>query len=291
MIKKEQTEIKGLPFPKPTAVQIKVSNRLKRLIKRMQIDINKEIIKLSKSKEAKAYTEATQVYKTVKDGATMDAITFATLSDRTMNALYKKWTGIFNKMTAPFIKNMMLLTDRQSSSAVRNSTKDMPFNSSIASKIIPKPLKISIQASVKESTSLIKSLPDQYISQLQGDIQRNITGQGTSFAKLKESIAKNLKNRNGMVQRRANNIVRDQVNKIYADMNHSRLRSAGVQDFDWQHNGGSKEPRQYHKSVLNGNRYSFNDPPVIDPNTGARGLPGDLIHCNCTSRPVYTQRA
>jgi uncharacterized protein with gpF-like domain len=37
---------------------------------------------------------------------------------------------------------------------------------------------------------------------------------------------------------------------------------------------------------MDGNVYSFDDPPIIDKNTGERGIPGQAINCRCFMVPV-----
>ena len=69
------------------------------------------------------------------------------------------------------------------------------------------------------------------------------------------------------------------------------MQGLGVKKFKWLHSMGGKEPRPLHKNVLNGNVYSFDDPPVIDERTGERGLPGVLINCRCRMLPVIEFKA
>ena len=38
---------------------------------------------------------------------------------------------------------------------------------------------------------------------------------------------------------------------------------------------------------LSGKIFSFDDLPVIVPDTGEKGIPGQAINCGCTMRPVY----
>jgi SPP1 gp7 family putative phage head morphogenesis protein len=94
--------------------------------------------------------------------------------------------------------------------------------------------------------------------------------------------------RYGEAKRHAKNVALDQTRKAYMSINTERMRDVGVSKFEWIHTGGSQDPRQYHKTVLNGNVYDINDPPVIDQRTGERGLPGLLPFCRCTMRPVVT---
>jgi uncharacterized protein with gpF-like domain len=59
------------------------------------------------------------------------------------------------------------------------------------------------------------------------------------------------------------------------------MQKIGIKKFKWRHSGGGAHPRPLHRNVLNGNIYSFDDPPVIDEKTGQRGFPGQLINCRC----------
>ena len=64
------------------------------------------------------------------------------------------------------------------------------------------------------------------------------------------------------------------------------MRDVGITQFKWVHAGGSKDPRNYHKNVLNGKVFNVDDPPIIDQKTGERGYPGQAINCKCYQVPV-----
>lgn len=278
----DNDDIVGKPLHYPQYVEIEYNNRMMTLIQRMQADVGHELVKLAKSPESKQYAE-----QSVMDGVAMDVGSYASLQRKVMNALISKWGKAFSKVARPWSDILIKQANKASTQSVKNSTEDFPINSMIAATAIPASLKQSIQASISENVDLIKSLPTKYLTELKGDLDRVITGSGSSMAYIQEQIARNMIKRNGQIERRAQLIASDQVSKIYADMNDTRLQNAGVTEFIWRHNGSSKEPRPLHKNVLNGKVFSYKNPPIIDDRTGVRGLPGQLINCKCSARPVY----
>lgn len=94
-------------------------------------------------------------------------------------------------------------------------------------------------------------------------------------------------------------IADDQINKASERLRVEKWKKNGVRMVRWVHDNFS-EPRPYHKEEWNGrsgifdgrpnglNGYIFpiDFPPVIDPRTGERGYPGQLINCKCHLEPV-----
>ena len=92
-----------------------------------------------------------------------------------------------------------------------------------------------IKASTQEAANLIKSIPVNYINEVQGQVMRSITtGQG-----LKDLVPYLTKKYHGNV-RKAKNVALDQTRKAYQSINTSRLKSLGVKKFIWVHSGGGK---------------------------------------------------
>lgn len=154
-----------------------------------------------------------------------------------------------------------------------------------------------LNASISENVSLIKSIPREYLAQMEKTVFRAVTtGKGPndiyktakSQLELSKDFKSHLKNTDEKVNRRAKLIANDQTRKVYTGLNAGRMKNAGMDKFKWLHNGGSAKPRPYHLDTLNGNEYSLSDPPVIDPKTGERGLPGQLVNCRCSMIPVIS---
>lgn len=154
-----------------------------------------------------------------------------------------------------------------------------------------------LNASIAENVSLIKSIPREYLADMEKTVMRAVTtGKGPSDIyktaksqlELSKDFKSHLKNTDEKVNRRAKLIANDQTRKVYTGLNAGRMKNAGMDRFKWLHNGGSAKPRPYHLDTLNGNEYSLSDPPVIDPKTGERGLPGQLVNCRCSMIPVIS---
>lgn len=144
---------------------------------------------------------------------------------------------------------------------------------------------VAIKAAIAENVALIKSIPAQYLDQVAGAVTRAMTS-ASSIRQLADEI----KSYSLMTDRRAKNIALDQVRKVHAALNLRRMQDAGITHFKWMHVGGSVKPRPFHiadhPEGLNGGIFSIEDPPVIEPNTGITGFPGDLPFCRCVMQAV-----
>lgn len=125
---------------------------------------------------------------------------------------------------------------------------------------------------IAENVALIKDIPDKIIKDVEGTITRAV-----STGRLHSDIAKDLTEKFGIGKRRAKFIARDQVNKLYGQLNVSRQKSLGVTRFTWR-DSGDERVRDLHQAY-NGNVYSYDNPP-------ADGLPGEAIGCRCSAEPV-----
>lgn len=66
----------------------------------------------------------------------------------------------------------------------------------------------------------------------------------------------------------------------------AKYKEEGFTHFKWIHTGAARVPRPYHKDILNGQIFPFNEPPIIDEATGQRGMPGEIYNCHCKFEPV-----
>lgn len=87
-----------------------------------------------------------------------------------------------------------------------------------------------------------------------------------------------------VTQSRAELIARDQVLKLNAEVTQKRHEAAGIVEFVWS-TSRDERVRPDHK-VLEGKRYRYDDPPVVDRRRGTRGLPGIHFQCRCVAIPV-----
>lgn len=261
----------GTPLNPPDVVEAKFRAELDRMVERMQKTTRRELDKLYRSPEAPTIA--------------MDA-SFSSIAARLVRELTKRFTALFVDRAGGLAKAWAEGISRQSAVGLGQSLKDVSGGVTLKTDVISGAVADVVKASIKQNVALIKSIPREYFLEIEGEVMRSIqTGRG--MADLQPFLEK----RYGITKRRAALIARDQTSKATAAINRARMQGLGVKKFKWLHSMGGKEPRPLHKNVLNGNVYSFDDPPVIDERTGERGLPGVLINCRCRMLPVIEFKA
>lgn len=211
----------------------------------------------------------------------------ADLSSKLLRKLASKFDKIFDEKARSMTDRMANRTLDNSKSSLASSLKEFAQGKTLDTGILTDRLKVTVQASVAESVGLIKRVPEQYLSAVQGDVMRSITtGNGL------QDLIPALEKQNIKVRNWADNTALDQTRKIYNNINRDRMQALNVQKFEWVHSSGSNQPREHHMlrwpAGLNGGIFSFDNLPIIDERTGERGIPGQAINCGCTMRPVIT---
>lgn len=136
-----------------------------------------------------------------------------------------------------------------------------------------------LQANIGEQIQLIKSIPQQFHTQVQGIVMR-----GVSEGRDLHAISQGLQHELGVTQRRANFIAIDQANKANATITRARQQELGITEAIWQHSGGGRHPRPDHVAASKAKlRYDVNKGALI---SGEYIYPGQLPRCRCVSKPV-----
>ncbi len=130
-----------------------------------------------------------------------------------------------------------------------------------------------ISGFVSENVALIKSIPEEVASRVEKKIARAVNS-----GQLHGDLAKDLENDFGFPETRAKLIARDQVGKLYGQINASRSQEVGATQFIWR-TVGDERVRDDH-SDFDGETYAYDDPP-----NGT--LPGEEINCRCSAEPVF----
>lgn len=241
-----------------------------REVRKMHLDVSKQIKELFKEDLAK---------EVIQDIA-MDA----SLTSRARiltNKLAAEWNKRFNLFSKDFSATLFGDVESMTAKDLQESMKKLSGGLTIdTSKITPATREI-ITAGTQQSSSLIKSISRDYLSDVQEAIMRSISSTGVSYTDTVKQIDSMLQGRFKVYKNKAKNVTLDQTRKAYANITDSRMRSVGVTKYRWRHAGGSSEPRPLHKNVLNGQVFSLDDPPIIDEKTGERGHPGQSVNCKC----------
>lgn len=141
--------------------------------------------------------------------------------------------------------------------------------------------KLIMRAKVQENVALIKSIPQQYHTAIEGDVLRGFIA-GRDLSAIQEMLMK----RGHSTQDRAALIARDQANKATAQFNAARQRELSLQWARWVHSSAGKEPRPDHVKAGKEDWYFDTQKGIDFGDKFGYVLPGEAINCRCVSHTV-----
>ena len=195
-----------------------------------------------------------------------------------MRKLSRRWLKRFDTMADLladyFAQSVSARTDAQLKRILKDGGFAVEFKMSRAQRDV-------LNATVQENVSLIRSIPRQYLTQVEGIVSRSVQT-GRDMKALSDDLQKAF----GVTKRRAAIISRDQSNKATAMLTRARHLELGITENVWVHSRGGKVPRPTHvKAGLDGVRFDVAK-GWYDPAVGEYVWPGTLINCRCVGRPV-----
>ena len=130
---------------------------------------------------------------------------------------------------------------------------------------------------ISQNVELIKTMDTKIFEDIKTAVYQNIAG-GSDKHSLKEALehlgAKSVK--------KAEQIAKDQTNKINENINNQRVQALGATHFEWMTTGRNNVRSEHDR--FNGKIYSYKD------GAGSRGiLPGQDVNCQCTAIPVFKE--
>lgn len=126
----------------------------------------------------------------------------------------------------------------------------------------------------------IEKFAEEEIVALRERVELNAT-QGYRFDRLINSI----KNRYSVSENKAAFLARQETSLFLAKFREKRFADAGVRRYRWS-TAGDKRVRHDH-AHLDGQVFSYDQPPITDNATGARNNPGQDYNCRCVDIPVF----
>jgi len=296
--------IRGARLALPAGVAARYAARLVALVREMTKTVEREITDLFKHPDVQDYlanfhvahvTDAAEnpFKPTVEfwDGKfvvlaplgwpawAFDAISPASQSRILTNKLKERFEQLFGMTAKDDATKMVGEADAASAANVSRSLREISEDYKLSPSVLVDGE--FAKAVIAQNVSLIKSIPEEYLTDVQGAVLRSITdGRGL------DDLTKYFAKQEGITERRAYNIATDQTHKAYNGFNRARMTGAGIRKFEWVHSGGGLHPRILHMDVLDGQIYAFDKLPVIDDRTGERGIPGQAVNCRCTMVPV-----
>lgn len=194
--------------------------------------------------------------------------------NKQLQQLARRWQRKFDeaapKIAAAYLKSQFAASDVAMRAALRDAGFAVKFELTPA-------MNDAFQASLAENIGLIKSIPQEYLQQVGGAVNRAYTS-GRDL----QTMVRDIKALYPKAADRAVLIARDQSNKANAVVNRTRQMQLGITDAIWMHSHAGKHPRPSHVAA-NGKQYKIAQGCLID---GEYIQPGQEINCRCTSRPV-----
>lgn len=263
---------KAKPIEPAKAVGVSYNAELQRLVASIKKDID-ALLKAQIKELTPQYT-ADSVRVEFKDGW-YDVIA------GTLKAIREKWTGERFEAWARGVANSFVrAADLNNAQKAQNQYKGFGVDVFTGNETINEYLK----ASAGDNARLIKSIPEQYLTQVESIVTTNMRAGNRPSA-----IIQLLIDQFGVTKRRAKMISRDQTAKINSNLAQKRMRSAGITHFKWQ-TSSDERVRDRHSVLANRvtkygkGIYSWEELP--DSDKGVPIAPGEDYQCRCVAVPV-----
>ena len=127
-----------------------------------------------------------------------------------------------------------------------------------------------------QNLSLIRSIPERYVQDLEGTVIRAIN-EGQSAT----DLAATIKSTYDKPVKRADLIAQDQIGKLHSQLAQARQQAIGVKEYVWRGILDARE-RPEHRA-REGKTFTWSNPP-------SDGHPGSPIRCRCYGQPVFPPR-
>jgi hypothetical protein len=191
--------------------------------------------------------------------------------------LRKRWEKRFDVASGKLARWFAQSSATRSDAVLKRILKD----GGLSVRFTPtKAMRDVMEGTVQANVALIKSIPSQYLTQVEGMVMRSVQT-GRDLHQLSSDLRREL----GVTKRRAATIALNQNNAATSAMTRARQVELGVQSI-WVHSHAGKEPRPTHLAN-DGQPY---DPAIgwfdTDPKVRRRIWPGELINCRCFARSV-----
>ncbi len=216
-------------------------------------------------------------YKKNEPEMAMDALPSNELQSA-VSKLVRRWKRNFNRGADALAEWFAQSVSNRSDAALKKILKDAGISVEFT---MTRAQRDVLNATINENVSLIKSIPNQYLSAVEGAVMRSVSA-GRDLG----ALSKELQSSFGVTRRRAALISRDQNNKATAMLNRARRVELGINKAIWIHSSAGKVPRPSHVKAGR-ERAEFDvSQGWYDPHEKKYIQPGELINCRCVSRPV-----
>lgn len=207
----------------------------------------------------------------------------ANVLQRAIRKLGKRWQKRFDEAAPKLADYFAQSVDKRSAAALKKILRDGGFSVKFDATRTQNDV---FTALVYENVSLIKSIPQKYLTDVEGSVMRSVQA-GRDLG----TLAKELERHYGVTKRRAAFIARDQNNKATAQLTRARQVDLGLTEAIWVHSGGGKTQRPTHVAASKRKQRYDVRKGMWDPDAHGKGkgdfvLPGTLPGCRCVSKTI-----
>lgn len=195
---------------------------------------------------------------------------------RVIETLKKRWLKQFSDAAPKLAQYFATAVNKRTDASLKKILRDGGFSVRFQQ---TQAMKDVVKATLEQNVSLIKSIPEQFLKNVEGDVFRSIQ-RGRDLGGLTKALEKNY----GVTHRRAAFIARSQNNLASGAMTAVRFTELGIDTAKWRHSGGGKTKRPSHVAN-NGKTYKVST-GWYDPTVKKFIVPGELPNCRCVAIPV-----
>ena len=236
--KNRNVELLGEPLRVNDVYAQRRAREVEMEVRKLHLDVSKQVLALYKTGTAKG---------TIAEVA-MDA-SLTSEARMLTNRLKREWNKRFNLFSKSFSESLMTDVTEMSAGDFKRSVEKLSGGITIDTSRLSIGTRDIIKASTQQSSSLIKTISDNYLSDVQEALMRSIASPKASYSDTVASVHEMLQGRYKHYRNKAKNIVLDQTQKAYSNITDGRMRQNGISEYRWQHAGGSQNPRSYHRDV------------------------------------------
>lgn len=171
-----------------------------------------------------------------------------------------------SKMIRKYAKNTVDFQERHLKELVKNTVSVDVF-------LDDTKLEKTVKKFIDENVDLIQSIPEDLANQLQ-PIIFEAASQGARQEDIEDKIAQ----RFSVTRTRAKVIARDQIGKMYSDVNTIRQEELGITKYIWRTANDDRVRPEHERRE--GKSFAWDDPPFD-------GRPGTAILCRCYAEPDF----
>lgn len=193
-----------------------------------------------------------------------------------MRKMGRRWLRQFDELAPKLADYFVTQVQNRNDLILRRDMREAGFTVRFK---MTRAMNDAYQAVRAENVSLIKSIPTQYLAQVEQAVMRSVAA-GRDMG----SLVKEMTERFDVTKRRAALIARDQNNKATSVMQRARQLQLGITKGRWIHSAGGREPRPEHVA-FSGKTFDLVRGHDFENGEGVV-WPGTAINCRCVYAAV-----